>query len=296
MMSDKTSNLGSVYSGMSQEEMMNLINQAKALTASPEQKETARRIDEELDPGGVMRSRFQRPAPAPVAKPKGLAATPQGQVQEDTSMFNLDSVLDYFKGLFTSEPEEKKEDPAPVPAIPTRYSEKYSSNNPGNVERLKKDRRAGENKEGGYGADNRFPTFDHPIMGLRAIFMDMNVKNRRHKGDLFKMISEYAPKSENATKKYYDYVKNKIGKTKVKTPADIRKAVEGIVEYENKNIEDGKLVDFYLSKEYGFMDEAEKLSKINLPSGLSYTDIKSGNYSKGGRVASNPNPYEPRAI
>ena len=40
----------------------------------------------------------------------------------------------------------------------------------------------------------------------------------------------------------------------------------------------------------------EKLSKINLPSGLSYTDIKSGNYSKGGRVASNPNPYEPRAI
>ena len=295
-MSDKTSNLGSVYSGMSQEEMMNLINQAKALTASPEQKETARRIDEELDPGGVMRSRFQRPAPAPVAKPKGLAATPQGQVQEDTSMFNLDSVLDYFKGLFTPEPEEKKEDPAPVPAIPTRYSEKYSSNNPGNVERLKKDRRAGENKEGGYGADNRFPTFDHPIMGLRAIFMDMNVKNRRHKGDLFKMISEYAPKSENATKKYYDYVKNKIGKTKVKTPADIRKAVEGIVEYENKNIEDGKLVDFYLSKEYGFMDEAEKLSKINLPSGLSYTDIKSGNYSKGGRVASNPNPYEPRAI
>lgn len=229
-------------------------------------------------------------------KKQGLAATPQGQVQEDTSMPSLDSILNYFKGLFTPEPEERKEDPAPVPAIPTRYSEKYSSNNPGNVERLKKGRRAGEYKEGGYGADNRFPTFDHPVMGLRAIFMDMNVKNRRHKGDLFKMISEYAPKSENATKKYYDYVKNKLGKTKVKTPTDIRKAVEGIVEYENKNIEDGKLVDFYLSKEYGFMDEAEKLSKINLPSGLSYTDIKSGNYSKGGRVASNPNPYEPRAI
>ena len=52
-------------------------------------------------------------------KRQGLAATPQGQVQEDTSMFNLDSVLDYFKGLFTPEPEERKEDPAPVPAIPT---------------------------------------------------------------------------------------------------------------------------------------------------------------------------------
>ena len=127
-MSDKTSNLGPVYSGMSQEEMMNLINQAKALTASPEQKEAARRIDEELDPGGVMRSRFQRPAPAPVAKPTGLTATPQAQAQEDTSMFSLDSVLDYFKGLFTPEPEERKEDTAPVPAIPTRYSEKYSSN------------------------------------------------------------------------------------------------------------------------------------------------------------------------
>ena len=80
-MSDKTSNLGPVYSGMSQEEMMNLINQAKALTASPEQQETARRIDEELDPGGVMRSRFQRPAPAPVAKPKGLTATPQARTK-----------------------------------------------------------------------------------------------------------------------------------------------------------------------------------------------------------------------
>ena len=111
-------------------------------------------------------------------KKQGLAATPQGQVQEDTSMPSLDSILNYFKGLFTPEPEEKKEDPAPVPAIPTRYSEKYSSNNPGNVERLKKGRRAGEYKEGGYGADNRFPTFDHPVMGLRAIFMDMNVKNR----------------------------------------------------------------------------------------------------------------------
>mgnify|MGYP004232776765 CR=1 FL=1 len=135
-------------------------------------------------------------------KTQGLAATPQGQVQEDTSMFNLDSVLDYFKGLFTPEPEERKEDPAPVPAIPTRYSEKYSSNNPGNVERLKKDRRAGEYKEGGYGADNRFPAFDHPVMGLRAIFMDMNIKNRRHKGDLFKMISAFWMWSENKIIKF----------------------------------------------------------------------------------------------
>ena len=102
-------------------------------------------------------------------KRQGLAATPQGQVQEDTSMFNLDSVLDYFKGLFTPEPEERKEDSAPVPAIPTRYSDKYSSNNPGNVERLKNDLRAGENKEGGYGDDNRFPTFDHPVMGLQFL-------------------------------------------------------------------------------------------------------------------------------
>ena len=53
-------------------------------------------------------------------KRQGLSATPQAQVQEDTSMPSLDSVLDYFKGLFTSEPEEKKEDPGPVPAITTR--------------------------------------------------------------------------------------------------------------------------------------------------------------------------------
>ena len=101
-MSDKTSSLGPVYSGMNQEELMGLINQARAFTASPEQQETARRIDEELDPGGVMRSRFQRPAPtAPVSK--GLTATPQVQEpKEEADMFNFSDIKDYIKNMFSS--------------------------------------------------------------------------------------------------------------------------------------------------------------------------------------------------
>tara|TARA_Y100000401_G_C8296367_1_gene211539 strand:- start:77 stop:1024 length:948 start_codon:yes stop_codon:yes gene_type:complete len=315
MMSDKTNSLGSVYSGMNQEELMGLINQARASTASPEQQETARRIDEELDSGGVMRSRFQRPAPtapAPAPVSKGLTATPQVQAQEDTSMLNLNSIKNYLSNLFssstTSTPPPSTDALEQRAVRPSRYSEKYSANNPGNVERLKNDLRAGENKEGGYGDNNRFPTFDHPVMGLRAIFMDMNKKVTRHDGNLKKMISEYAPKTENKTKKYYDFVKNKLGKEKINSKPDIRKVVEAIVEYENKEIDDGKLVNFYLSPQYGFMDEAEQLAKLNLPEGLSYERIAAGDYSvipkkrqvaqraSGGRIAKNPNPYTPKAI
>ena len=103
-MSDKTDSLGPVYSGMNQEELMGLINQAKALTASPEQQETARRIDEELDPGGVMRSRFQRPAPtAPAPVSKGLTATPQVQEpKEESDMFDFSSIKEYITNIFSS--------------------------------------------------------------------------------------------------------------------------------------------------------------------------------------------------
>ena len=123
MMSDKTNSLGPVYSGMNQEELMGLINQARAFTASPEQQETARRIDEELDPGGVMRSRFQRPAPtapaptAPVSK--GLTATPQVQEpKEESDMFDFNAIKEYITNIFSS-PSPSAPSPPPSPAKPS---------------------------------------------------------------------------------------------------------------------------------------------------------------------------------
>lgn len=187
------------------------------------------------------------------------------------------------------------------------YSKKYSANNPGNVQRLKTERRAGE-LDTGYGEKenpNRFPKFDHPVMGLRAIFMDMNAKIGRHQGDLKKMIKEYAPSSENKSKKYYNFVKKELGKGKVEKK-DVRELVKAIVKMENKNIDDGKLVNWYLSPNNGFMEEAEKLSVYDYINNPSYAAIKQGKAKirdiqvaerkLGGRIASNPNPYEPRVI
>lgn len=249
---------------------------------------------------------------------KGLVATPQVQEAEEGSMFdfNMDDITKYISNLFSSSPPAIEEPvsrgesvegiseavlPEKRPVKPVRYSEDYSSNNPGNVERLASDVRAGESVTGGYGEDNRFPTFDHPVMGLRAIFMDINNKVTRHGGDLEKMITEYAPKSENKTSAYLKFVKNKIGKNKktISSPEDVKKVVEAIVEYENRSLDNGKLVDFYL-KDNNFMSEAEGLAKINLPDGISYKDVSEGRYkikaATGGRMSSNPNPYEPKAI
>ena len=316
--------LGHVYQNMSQQELMNLINQAKSISlgeATEAQKNFAQSVDDQADPERTMRSRFERPAmpmPTPPSSPAGLTATPQVQEKEEDSMFNfsMDDITKYISNIFSSSPpaiEESVSKSKIVEGIseaalpekrtikPVRYSEDYSSNNPGNVERLSNDVRAGESVTGGYGKDNRFPTFDHPVMGLRAIFMDINNKVTRHGGDLEKMITEYAPKSENKTSAYLKFVKNKVGKNKktISSPEDVKKVVEAIVEYENRNLDDGKLVDFYL-KDNDFMIEAEGLAKINLPDGTSYKDVSEGRYkvksATGGRMASNPNPYAARVI
>ena len=75
-----TDNLGPVYTGMSQNELLKLIEAAKASVPpplTPSQIERTKEIEEELDPGGLMRQRFRRPprgpvAPRPMPRPEGL--------------------------------------------------------------------------------------------------------------------------------------------------------------------------------------------------------------------------------
>ena len=68
-----------------------------------------------------------------------------------------------------------------------------NKNNPGNLERAGY---AGEMNIG-YGDNNRFPYYDHPVMGVRALLYDVNKKKLRYNGDVRDILTEYAPSKEN---------------------------------------------------------------------------------------------------
>jgi len=148
------------------------------------------------------------------------------------------------------------------PDKPTVY------NNPGNVERSQG--WAGMMPDTGYGSEDRFAVFDSPQMGLRALMRDTATKIKKHGGDLSKMINEYAPPSENPTKRYYEYVKSKVGRDKV-TVNDLPRIVQGIIEFENKP--DSELSRMYLDP--NVFEEALSLSKFNLPSGMTLSEARS---------------------
>jgi len=107
-----TDNLGPVYTGMSQDELLKLIEAAKATVPPPateEQKEFARRYDESQDPGGRIRQQFIRPPRGPVAPrprprpPEGLMATPQVQEpKEEADMFDFSAIKKYITDMFSS--------------------------------------------------------------------------------------------------------------------------------------------------------------------------------------------------
>jgi hypothetical protein len=141
-------------------------------------------------------------------------------------------------------------------------------NNPGNVERNQG--WAGMVPDTGYGSEDRFAVFDSPQMGLRALMRDTATKIKKHGGNLSKMINEYAPPSENPTKRYYEYVKSKVGRDKV-TVNDLPRIVQGIIEFENKP--DSELSKMYLDPKV--FEEALSLSKYNLPAGMTLSEARS---------------------
>jgi hypothetical protein len=163
---------------------------------------------------------------------------------------------------------------ADVPMPPQRPQKLLDSNqptvynNPGNVERTQG--WAGMLPDTGYGEKDRFAVFDSPQMGLRALMRDVTTKIENQGGDLREMIKKYAPKKENPTEKYYQYVRNKVGKNKV-TMKDLPKIVQGIVEFENKP--DSELSRMYLDP--NVFEEALSLSKYNLPSGMTLSEARS---------------------
>ena len=165
-------------------------------------------------------------------------------------------------------------------------------NNPGNLE--KGQGYAGETGEL-YG-DDRFPVFENRQMGTRALFKDLRTKLRRFDGDLPKMISQYAPPTENDTKNYIDIVLNKVGKDKIEEK-DLPKLASAVIEMENKD--EGRRA--YLD-DPRILEEGYNLSLLDLPNTASYQDALQ-EYTRmftekniGGMVQRNPYPYNARPI
>lgn len=86
-----------VDSPLSQRQLIgNLPSYLERRPLTKKQQEFVQQVEEEQDPGGILRSRFKRPAPA------GLMATPQVQEpNEESSMIGMDSIKSYLGNLFS---------------------------------------------------------------------------------------------------------------------------------------------------------------------------------------------------
>jgi len=80
------------------------------------------------------------------------------------------------------------------------------NNNPGNIIET------GIKWKGRIGDDGRFVTFDTPLNGIRALFKILRSYHERHGiKTIYGMIQRYAPKHENPTSSYTEYVAGEMG-------------------------------------------------------------------------------------
>ena len=309
-MSDKTDSLGPVYSGMNQEELMGLINQARAFTASPEQQETARRIDEELDPGGVMRSRFQRPAPiAPAPVAKGLTATPQVQEpKEESDMFDFSAIKEYITNIFSSpsapsasvplKPEVRKEEeegdggPAGEPTRDDAFINiiKYYEGKP--ILKAKKPVK-GDPYTIGYGRTRDLEgnpiTKDTTITEEEADQMlreDLGARMKEIKRAYPNFESYPAELQLQITQSYYRGTLTPKHSPRTRELINQGKFKEAATEFLDNE-------EYRTAKKRGRAGIRDRMEDVAAALRKMENTKKS---STGGRVASNPNPYEPRAI
>ena len=140
-------------------------------------------------------------------------------------------------------------------------------NNPGNIEQGQK--YAGETGETyANDRDRPFVVFDSPEMGVRALAKDLTTKIKRHKGDIEKIISEYAPNNENDTQDYINFVKSSLGGKDIVTENDIASLTKAVILKENKK----DVALRYLVED--IFDTGIKLSKFNLDSKMSFEEAK----------------------
>jgi len=129
-------------------------------------------------------------------------------------------------------------------------------NNPGNIE-------IGQGYAGETGEKyaDRFAVFDSKEMGVRALARDLTTKIKRHKGDIRKIISEYAPDNENDTEAYINFVTSQLGNKNIITVDDISALTKAVIIQENKK----EIADLYLAP--NVFNVGIQLSKIPLSKG-----------------------------
>ena len=145
---------------------------------------------------------------------------------------------------------------ADIFAIDGTYVNKKIFNNPGNIE-------SGQNYAGETGEKyaERFAVFDSKEMGVRALARDLTTKIKRHKGDIKKIINEYAPDTENDTESYINFVTSQLGNKNIITVNDISALTKAVIIQENKK----EIADLYLAP--NVFNVGIQLSKISLPKG-----------------------------
>ena len=229
-------------------------------------------------------------------KKQGLAATPQGQAQEDTSMPSLDSILNYFKGLFTSEPEERKEEEDGGPAgEPTRDDAfiniiKYYEGKP--ILKAKKPVK-GDPYTIGYGRTRDLE--GNPITKDTKITEEQaDQMLREDLGTRMKEIKRAYPNFESyptelqlqITQSYYRGTLTPKHSPRTRELINQGKFKEAATEFLNNE-------EYRTAKKRGRAGIRDRMEDVAEALRRMENTKKS---STGGRVASNPNPYEPRAI
>ena len=297
---------------MSREELMSLIKQAKAFTASPKQQKIASRIDEELDPGGIMRSRFKRPAPAPtpVTKSKGLTATSQVQEpKKESDMFDFSGIKEYITNMFSSpsppspsvsaplksEVQEVKEDDGGPAGEPTRDDAfiniiKYYEGKP--ILRARKPVK-GDPYTIGYGRTRDLK--GNPITKDTKITEEEADQMLREDLDSrMKEIKKAYPNFESypvdlqlqITQSYYRGTLTPKHSPKTRRLINQGKFKEAATEFLDNE-------EYRTAKKKGRAGIRDRMEDVAAALRKMENTKKS---STGGRVASTPNPYEPRAI
>jgi hypothetical protein len=107
------------------------------------------------------------------------------------------------------------------------------NNNPGNI------KKSTIQWKGAVGDDGTFVKFATPEDGIRALARIIMVYNEKYNlYTIEQIISRWAPPSENNTKKYIDFVSNKMGKRPkdkidFKNHGDFAKLIMAIIQFEN---------------------------------------------------------------
>tara|TARA_R110002020_G_scaffold89266_3_gene218498 strand:- start:64 stop:999 length:936 start_codon:yes stop_codon:yes gene_type:complete len=308
-------------SPLSQRQLIgNLPSYLERRPLTKKQQEFVQQVEEEQDPGGILRSRFERPAMSmPTPAPAGLMATPQVQEpNEESSMIDMDSIKSYLGNLFS-----------PSAVSPTAIEEPVSRTE------VKTRPHPEPEPDGGVAAE---PSFDDALIHTIKYYEGAPILKARKpvKGDPYTigygrtrdLEGKPITKNTRITEEQADQMLREDLDTRLQ---EIKKAYPNFDTYPQelqlqltqsyyrgtltpkaspktrRLINKGKFQE--AAKEFLNNEEYKNAKKLGRPGIIERMDdvalalknmgddpVQLAKRSTGGRMASNPNPYEPKAI